>query len=89
MKIAVVGAGLMGSGIAQTFAQAGFEVTNIDTFEAAAAKAAANVEALFAKKVRNLTDKGGSIMDAGSSSGTSAGRSSRGSKPPSCAMTLL
>ena len=51
MKIAVVGAGLMGSGIAQTFAQAGFEVTNIDTFEAAAAKAAANVEALFAKKV--------------------------------------
>ena len=51
MKIAVVGAGLMGSGIAQTFAQAGFEVTNIDTFEAAVAKASANVEALFAKKV--------------------------------------
>lgn len=51
MKIAVVGAGLMGSGIAQTFAQAGFEVTNIDTIEAAVAKASANVEALFAKKV--------------------------------------
>ena len=51
MKIAVVGAGLMGSGIAQTFAHAGFEVTNIDTFEAAVAKASANVEALFAKKV--------------------------------------
>lgn len=51
MKIAVVGAGLMGSGIAQTFAQAGFEITNIDTFEAAVAKASANVEALFAKKV--------------------------------------
>lgn len=51
MKIAVVGAGLMGSGIAQTFAQAGFEATNIDTFEAAVAKASANVEALFAKKV--------------------------------------
>lgn len=51
MKIAVVGAGLMGSGIAQTFAQAGFEVTNIDTLEAAVAKASANVEALFAKKV--------------------------------------
>lgn len=51
MKVAVVGAGLMGSGIAQTFAQAGYEVTNIDTFEAALGKAEANVKALFEKKV--------------------------------------
>ena len=35
MKIAVIGAGLMGSGIAQTCAQAGYEVKNIDVFEPA------------------------------------------------------
>lgn len=51
MKAAVIGAGLMGSGIAQTFAQAGYEVVNIDTFEAALAKADANVKKLFEKKV--------------------------------------
>lgn len=51
MKVAVIGAGLMGSGIAQTFAQAGYEVVNIDTFEAALAKADANVKKLFDKKV--------------------------------------
>lgn len=51
MRIAVIGAGLMGSGIAQTFAQAGYEVKNIDTFEAALAKAEAGVENLLGKKV--------------------------------------
>ncbi len=51
MKVAVIGAGLMGSGIAQTFAQAGYEVKNIDTFEAALAKADANIKKLFDKKV--------------------------------------
>lgn len=51
MKAAVIGAGLMGSGIAQTFAQAGYEVVNIDTFEAALAKADANVKKLFERKV--------------------------------------
>ena len=39
MKIAVIGAGLMGSGIAQTCAQAGYEVKNIDVFEPAIEKA--------------------------------------------------
>ncbi|MDD3219913.1 MAG: 3-hydroxyacyl-CoA dehydrogenase NAD-binding domain-containing protein [Lachnospiraceae bacterium] len=51
MKVAVVGAGLMGSGIAQTFAQAGYEVVNIDTFASALEKAKANVDKLFDKKV--------------------------------------
>lgn len=50
-KIAVVGAGLMGSGIAQACAQAGFQAVNIDTFEAAIEKAKANIESLFEKKV--------------------------------------
>ncbi len=51
MKVAVIGAGLMGSGIAQTFAQAGYEVKNIDTFKDALAKADENVKKLFEKKV--------------------------------------
>ncbi|MBR7058109.1 MAG: 3-hydroxybutyryl-CoA dehydrogenase [Stomatobaculum sp.] len=51
MKVAVIGAGLMGGGIAQACAQAGHEVTNIDVFEAALEKAKANVEKLFARKV--------------------------------------
>ncbi|MCI8861049.1 MAG: 3-hydroxybutyryl-CoA dehydrogenase [Lachnospiraceae bacterium] len=51
MKVAVIGAGLMGSGIAQACAQAGLEVVNIDTFPSAIEKAKANLEALFIKKV--------------------------------------
>lgn len=51
MKVAVIGAGLMGSGIAQTCAQAGYEVKNIDVFEPAIEKAKANIEKLFAKKI--------------------------------------
>lgn len=51
MKAAVIGAGLMGSGIAQVCAQNGYEVTNIDVFEPAIEKAKANMEKLFAKKI--------------------------------------
>lgn len=51
MKVAVIGAGLMGSGIAQTCAQAGYEVKNIDVFEPAIEKAKAGIEKLFAKKI--------------------------------------
>ena len=51
MKIAVIGAGLMGSGIAQTCAQAGYEVKNIDVFEPAIEKAKANIEKIFVKKI--------------------------------------
>lgn len=51
MNIAVIGAGLMGSGIAQACAQAGYDVKNIDVFEPAIEKAKANMEKLFAKKI--------------------------------------
>lgn len=51
MEVAVIGAGLMGSGIVQTCAQAGYEVKNIDVFEPAIEKAKANLEKLFAKKI--------------------------------------
>lgn len=52
MKIAVIGTGLMGSGIAQTCAQAGYEVKNIDVSEPAIKKAQTNIENLFAKKIK-------------------------------------
>lgn len=51
MKVAVIGAGLMGSGIAQTCAQAGYEVKNIDVFEPAIEKAKTTIEGLFARKI--------------------------------------
>lgn len=51
MKVAVIGAGLMGGGIAQTCAQAGHEVTNIDVYAPALDKAKANIEKLLEKKV--------------------------------------
>ncbi|MBC5687704.1 3-hydroxybutyryl-CoA dehydrogenase [Mediterraneibacter sp. NSJ-55] len=51
MRISVIGAGLMGSGIAQTCAQAGYEVVNIDVFEPAIDKAKTNIEKLFARKI--------------------------------------
>lgn len=54
-KIAVIGAGLMGGGIAQTCAQAGFEVVNVDTYEPALSKAKANIENLYSKKIAKGT----------------------------------
>lgn len=50
-KVAVIGAGLMGNGIAQACATAGYDVVNIDTFEAAIEKSKATVEKLFSCKV--------------------------------------
>lgn len=50
-KVAVIGAGLMGGGIAQTCAQAGYEVVNIDVFEPALSKAKNNIKKLLEKKV--------------------------------------
>lgn len=54
-KIAVIGAGLMGGGIAQTCAQAGYEVVNIDLFEPALGKAKNNIEKLYDKKIAKGT----------------------------------
>lgn len=51
MKVSVIGAGLMGNGIAQTCAQSGYEVVNIDTFPDAIDKARGTLEKLFSKKV--------------------------------------
>ncbi len=51
MKVAVIGAGLMGAGIAQTCAQSGYEVINIDVYEPALEKAKNNIDALFEKKI--------------------------------------
>ncbi len=60
MKVAVIGAGLMGSGIAQTCAQAGYETINIDTYEPAIEKAKTNIEGLFNKKIAKgkMTEEG-------------------------------
>lgn len=50
-KVAVIGAGLMGGGIAQTCAQAGYDVINIDLYEPALEKAKATIEKLYDKKI--------------------------------------
>lgn len=50
-KVAVIGAGLMGGGIAQACAQAGYEVVNVDLYEPALEKAKKNIESLFDKKI--------------------------------------
>lgn len=54
-KVAVIGAGLMGGGIAQTCAQAGYEVVNIDLYEPALEKAKNNIEKLYEKKIAKGT----------------------------------
>ena len=54
-KVAVIGAGLMGGGIAQTCAQAGYEVVNIDFYAPALDKARSNIEKLFDRKIAKGT----------------------------------
>ena len=53
-KLAVVGAGLMGSGIAQVAAQAGWAVTLVDTTQEALGRGLKNIESSWAK----FTEKG-------------------------------
>ena len=54
IRIGVVGAGVMGRGIVQLFAQSGYPVSVFDAFEGAVPKAVASVNAMFDK----LADKG-------------------------------
>lgn len=51
VKVAVIGSGLMGGGIAQACAQAGFPVVNIDIAQAPLDKAQGLVKSLMQKKV--------------------------------------
>lgn len=51
-KVAVVGAGAMGNGIAQVFAQSGLEVTLIDPFAAALEKGLSTIESNLARMVK-------------------------------------
>lgn len=55
MKIAVIGAGTMGCGIAQTCAQAGYDVTDIDVSKEASARAEQTIEKLFDRKIKKGT----------------------------------
>ena len=50
-KIAVIGSGLMGNGIALTCVQAGFSVTNVDLSKAALEKAQSATLTLYEKKI--------------------------------------
>ncbi len=60
-KIAVIGAGTMGNGIAHVFAQNGFNVNLIDISQASLDKGLAtiakNLDRMVAKEVINETDK--------------------------------
>lgn len=58
-KVGVLGAGTMGSGIAQVFAQAGVPVVLVDSFPGALDRARATVE----KSVRRMAEKAGGSPD--------------------------
>ena len=57
IKVAVIGSGLMGGGIAQACAQAGFTVVNIDIAQGPLDKAEALVGKLLQKKVDEFADE--------------------------------
>lgn len=50
-KIGVIGAGTMGSGIIQTFAEKGFHVLAVETFEPALQKARTNISKFIRKRI--------------------------------------
>src|SRR5947209_12539149 len=54
-RIAVIGAGTLGAGIAQTVATAGIAVTMVDTDEAAVARGQRSVETSLARLVKRGT----------------------------------
>ena len=72
IKVAVIGSGLMGAGIAQACATAGFQVVNIDIAQEPLDKAKALVNKLVQKKVTK-----GKITQGFPSDSTSSGRPSR------------
>ena len=59
-RVGIVGAGTMGNGIAQAFAQAGFDVSLVDAADGALARARATIDKSLAK----LVDKGKLAPDA-------------------------
>ena len=66
-KIAVIGAGTMGNGIAHVFAQKGFEVHIIDTQKAALDKAMATIEKNLDRQINkgtiNSEDKANTLQN--------------------------
>ncbi|MBV9146838.1 MAG: 3-hydroxybutyryl-CoA dehydrogenase, partial [Acidobacteria bacterium] len=58
-KVGVLGCGLMGSGIAQVAAQAGYEVTVLEAEQKALDKGFAGIEASLAKFAERGPEKGG------------------------------
>src|SRR3954468_11914539 len=54
-RIAVLGAGQMGNGIAHVFAQSGFDVTMIDIADAALAKGRDNIAANLDRQIKKGT----------------------------------
>ncbi len=62
-KVGVLGAGTMGNGIAQVFAQSGIDVALVDTFPGALERARAGME----KSIRKLAEKKGNDPDAAAS----------------------
>ncbi|MCC7331140.1 MAG: 3-hydroxybutyryl-CoA dehydrogenase [Flavobacteriales bacterium] len=66
-KVAVIGAGTMGNGIAHTFAQKGFSVNMIDISQAALDKAIGtitkNLDRMVAKQTISASDKANTLMN--------------------------
>src|SRR4051812_49906397 len=58
-KVGVLGCGLMGSGIAQVAAQAGYEVTVLEAEQKALDKGFAGIDASLSKFVERGPEKGG------------------------------
>ena len=73
-KVAVIGSGTMGNGIAQVFAQHGWGVTMVDVAQAALDRGLATIQA----SLERLAKKGVAEPEAGG--GTAAG----GSRPAPC-----
>ena len=66
-KVAVIGAGTMGNGIAHTFAQKGFNVNMVDISQAALDKAIGtitkNLDRMVAKQTISASDKANTLMN--------------------------